>query len=114
MYRLSVAPTVAASYAVNESESNRTFTNEGATGAVIFNLPNGYTSNIGFHCFFAVTVGLSVTIRASDNSTIRIGTQITPNGQQGSITTATAGNTIHLVCTQLNKWVALSNEGTWN
>ena len=61
-------------YSLNESENNRTFTNEGATGPVTFILPTGYSTNIGFHCHFAVVVGQTVTIRASDNSTIRIGT----------------------------------------
>ena len=114
LFRLSVAAKTVASYSLNENESNRTFTNEGAAGAVTFVLPTGYSSNIGFHCHFAVVAGQSFTIRASDGSTIRIGTQLAqPGGGYASISTSAPGNTIHLVCTQLNKWVALSNEGTW-
>ena len=113
LFRLSVAPK-AATYAVNESESNRTFTNEGANGAVTFTLPSGYTTNIGFHCHFAVVAGQTFTIAASGSDTIRIGTQKTPSGQSGSINASTIGNAIHLVCTGLNTWVALSREGTWN
>ena len=114
LFRLSVAPTAVTTYSLNERENNRTFTNEGATGPVTFFLPAGYSTNIGFHCHFAVVVGQPFTIRASDSSTIRIGTQITQGTPPGSINTSALGNTIHLVCTQLNKWVALSHEGTWS
>ena len=113
LFRLSVAPKTVTTYTLNESENNRTFTNEGATGPVTFILPTGYSTNIGFHCHFAVVVGQPFTIRASDSSTIRIGNPIT-TGTPASINTSTPGNTIHLVCLNSNKWVALSHEGTWS
>ena len=100
-YRLSVAPTnLPPASPINESESNRIFTNQGAIGALTFTLPPSY-SNVGFHCHFAVVAGYPVNIAASGSDTIRIGTQATTTG--GSITASEVG-----------KWVALSREGTWN
>ena len=110
LFRLSVAAKTM-TYPIGESESNRSFTNEGASGAVTFNLPNTYAT-VGFHCWFVVAVAASLNIVPYGSDTIRIATALTTQGN-GKITASVVGSTIHLICTQVNKWVALSQEGVW-
>ena len=107
VYPLSVAPKTA-TYPMVEADSNRCFTNAGATAAVQFTLPPASSSNVGVHFYFSVEVAQSLTIVQSGAATVRIG------GASGSsIAASVVGNTIHLACTQSGKWVALSREGTW-
>ena len=110
VYPLAIAAKTA-SYTIAASEGNRCFTNSGATAGVTFTLPDASPGNVGFHCHFIVETAQSFTIQASGSNSIRIGSAL--SASHGSATTSTAGNALHLVCTQSGMWVALSREGAW-
>ena len=95
-------------YTVTAAESNVCFTNDGASGAVIFTLPS---ASAGLTYTFIVEAVQTVTIDAAAGNWIRIDASVTSNG--GTIYTSTRGNSVTLVCINTTNWVAISFIGTW-
>ena len=113
MFRLPVAGKTI-DYSIVESDTNRCLTNALASGAVKFTLPSAVSSVIGVHLHFSVETAQSFVIAPASADTIRIGGTASATGANGGkITASGVGDTIHLVCTQLTKWVSLGHEGSW-
>ena len=101
-------------YTIGESENGRCFTNTGATATVTFTLPGAADPSIvGFHCYFVVSafINYALVIHPVSGDSIRLGSLTVPGA---NLLSNPNGVTIHLVCTQLNTWVALDHTGTWS
>jgi hypothetical protein len=89
-------------------DKNKVFTNQGATGAVTFNLPSA-TAGLSFT--FIVQDADGIVINAAAGDTIRIGTLVTAPG--GSVTSTVIGSSVTLVAINTTEWVAIAALGTW-
>lgn len=90
------------------NDKNKVFTNEGATGAVTFNLP---TAVAGLTFTFVVQDAVGIVISAAAGDTIRIDTLVTAAG--GSVTSTAIGSSVTLVAINATEWVAIAALGTW-
>jgi hypothetical protein len=105
----SVSAQAASPVAVSANDDkNKVFTNEGATGAVIFNLP---TAVAGLTFTFVVQDAVGIVITAAAGDTIRIDTLVTAAG--GSVTSTAIGSSVTLVAINATEWVAIAALGTW-
>jgi hypothetical protein len=89
-------------------DTDKVFTNEGATGSVTFVLP---TANNGATFTFYVQDANGVVIQAPPSQTIRIGTLVTAPG--GSVSSVTVGSSVTLVVINNSEWVAIASVGAW-
>lgn len=90
------------------SESGTIFSNEGATGAITFNLPTA-VANYVYTFIVQDADGINITAAAAD--TIRFGGTVTATA--GTISSTTIGSTITLVAINATEWVATSLIGSW-
>lgn len=90
------------------NDKNTVFTNEGATGAITFNLPTA-VAGLTFTFFVQDTDGIIISAAAGD--TIRIDTLVTAAG--GSVTSTAIGSSVTLVAINTTEWVAVAALGTW-
>lgn len=89
-------------------DKNKVFTNQGATGAITFNLP---TAVAGLTFTFFVQDADGIVINAAAGDTIRIDTLVTAAG--GSVTSTAIGSSVTLVAINATEWVAIAALGTW-
>jgi hypothetical protein len=89
-------------------DTDKVFTNEGATGPVTFVLP---TANVGATFTFYVQDANGVVIQAPPSQTVRVGTLVTAPG--GSVSSVTVGSSVTLVVINTSEWVAIAFVGTW-
>jgi len=97
-----------ADYTVVINDSNRFFTNTGASGTVNFTLP---TASAGLTYTFYIDASQTLTITAGASTTIRSGSSVTASA--GNITSNTVGNLVRLVAISSTQWVAESITGSW-
>lgn len=97
-----------ADYTVVANDSNRLFTNAGASGAVNFTLP---TAAAGLTYTFYIDASQTLTITAGASTTIRSGGSVTASA--GNITASTVGNTVRLTAISATQWIAETITGTW-
>lgn len=98
----------ATNYTLLTSDSEATFTNEGAAALVTFSLP---TARVGLRYSFIIQDVDGIQVDAAAGDTIRIGASV--SAAAGNINATVIGNTITLVAINATEWVALSREGTW-
>ena len=94
--------------AVLSTESGTTFTNEGATAEIPFNLP---TAVAGLWYTFIVQDADGIQVNAASGDTIRIAASV--SAAAGLCESATIGNTVTLCAINATEWVATSVIGTW-
>lgn len=90
------------------NDKNKVFTNQGATGAVTFNLPSAAA---GLSFTFIVQDADGIVINAAAGDTVRIDTLVTAPG--GSVTSTVIGSSVTLVAINTTEWVAIAALGTW-
>lgn len=106
---ISVQAVTASPKAVGDAERGRLYTNEGASGAITFNLP---AASGGRHYYFYVQSANNMVITAAAGDTIRIAGSVSSSG--GTATNGTVGSFIHLVEINATEWVAMGTPaGTW-
>lgn len=91
------------------AESGIAETNTGAVGAGIKDLPEASTAH-GMQITFAVTVAQNFDINPDDADQI-LGLT---NGAGDAIRSATAGDTVTLLCVDDTNWVVVGSYGTWS
>ena len=94
--------------AVLSTESGTTFTNEGATAEVPFNLP---TAVAGLRYCFIIQDADGIQVNAAAGDTIRIAGSVSATA--GLVEATTIGNVVELVAINATEWVAKSVIGTW-
>lgn len=99
---------ISSPYALAQSQSSATFTNEGSSGKSYIQLP---IPMIGLSYTFIVhnTNGLRFTADAS--STIRSSTSVTATGGFAEATAIGASMTIK--CINSTQWISISTLGSW-
>lgn len=90
------------------TDVNKIFTNEGATGVVIFELP---PASAGLTYTFVSQNSNNITIQAAIGNTLQIGLNVSAPG--GLISTTDVGSSIELVAINSTEWISISTEGTW-
>tara|TARA_R110002126_G_scaffold596_4_gene3701 strand:- start:2571 stop:3902 length:1332 start_codon:yes stop_codon:yes gene_type:complete len=93
---------------VLSTESGTTFTNEGATAEVPFNLP---TAVAGLRYCFIIQDADGIQVNAAAGDTIRIAGSVSATA--GLVEATTIGNVVELVAINATEWVAKSVIGTW-
>lgn len=96
-------------YSVLAADAGKTFTNEGTTVKIVFNLPAAAASLGPFTFYVQDTDGIQVVAGSGD--TIRIAASV--SGAAGNIDSTTVGSTATLVAINDTEWVATSSLGTW-
>jgi len=97
-----------AEYTPTAGDCGKTFTNEGASGTVTWNLDN--VSTAGWHATWVNVAGQEMRIDPAAGDTFVAITNA--NGDQ--ITNATGGNTVTAEAVTNTKWVITGYYGTWN
>lgn len=105
---LSVSAQSTSPVTVTSSDSGKVFTNEGATGKIVFNLP---TAVANYNYTFVVEDADGIDVVASAGDTIQFASTVT--AAAGTITSTTIGSSITLVAINATEWVATSLVGTW-
>lgn len=109
---LNAARTVAAEITspetIADTDSRKVITNEGAVGAVTYNLP---AAAAGLEVIFIVHTAQNMVVTAATGDTIRIAAGVSSAG--GTVTNGTVGGVLHLVCLNATEWFAISSTGTW-
>jgi hypothetical protein len=99
----------------NRFDSGKVFTNTGATGLVVFQLPDAETLDTSGYFDFYVDSSNGIQIVAGGADVIRIGPNV--SGSAGSATATTQGNTLRLFLLDPGQascqWVAQSVIGPW-
>lgn len=91
-------------------ERDFVFTNEGAGGLIVFNLPAAVSTGTFTYTFAVQNVnGIQVTAAAGD--TIRIAGVVSAAG--GTTTSVVIGSVIKLQCINATEWFTVSVVGTW-
>jgi hypothetical protein len=91
------------------TDSGKTFTNEGASGLAVFNLPTAAASLI---YSFIVENANGIKAVANTGDTIRIATAVSASA--GNAQSTTIGSTLTLVSINATEWMATSTLGTWS
>lgn len=94
--------------AVLSTESGTTFTNEGATAEVPFNLP---TAVAGLRYRFIIQDADGIQVNAAAGDTIRIAGSVSATA--GLVEATTIGNVVELVAINATEWMAIDVIGTW-
>ena len=95
---------------LTEADDGKLWDNNGATGALVFNLHN---ASIGFVARFGISAAQTMQIVTHDPSVdIRIGSTITA-GASKYVSAATVGNTLEIVRVRSDLWRAHVVVGTW-
>ena len=99
----------------NRFDSGKVFTNTGATGLVVFQLPDAETLNTNGFFDFYVDSPNGIQIVAGGDDVIRIGPNV--SAAAGSATATTQGNALRLLLLDPGQsscqWVAQSVIGDW-
>lgn len=99
----------------NRFDSGKVFTNTGATGLVVFQLPDAETLNTNGFFDFYVDSPNGIQIVAGGDDVIRIGPNV--SAAAGSATATTQGNALRLLLLNPGQsscqWVAQSVIGAW-
>lgn len=91
-------------------ERDFVFTNEGAGGLIVFNLPAAVAAGTFTYTFYVQNVnGIQVTAAAGD--TIRTAGVVSAAG--GTTTSIVVGSCIKLQCINATEWITVSLIGTW-
>lgn len=86
------------------------YTNEGATGAVNFNLP---AATKGQEYSFGVVAAQTFNINPNGTDKVCLPTTGVPGAAGKGITHNTAGMTARLVCLTAGLWQVMGSTGTW-
>lgn len=95
-------------HTVLASETNTLFTNNGAVGAVTFDLP---TAAAGLRYMFAIHAAQTLTIDAPSGATIRNAASV--SADSGTLADNTKGNYVSLVALNGTEWFVETIVGTW-
>jgi hypothetical protein len=98
-----------ADYAVLAADMDKVFTNTGASGAVVFTLPEASTV-IGESVYFVVTVAQNLDVNPADATDQILGLT---NAAGDALRNATIGGVVGLMSVGDDAWVATTNYGTW-
>lgn len=98
-----------ANYTVTENDVGKTFTNEGATGAITFALP---AATVGLWYRFVVMAAFNLQIDPNGAQTISLPTGV----QQAAgkyVGADAAGEVLEIECVKAGQWNVLRSIGTW-
>ncbi len=98
-----------ADFTLTADNTGGSFSNDGATALVTFQLPAAQTDLI---YTFVVTDSDGIAIDAAGTNTIRVGSQVSTAG--GTATSTQVGSTITLSGVSDSEWVATNIVGVWN
>lgn len=93
---------------VNSSDSGKVYTNEGATGEIVFNLP---TAAANLFYTFVVQDSDGVEVVANTGDTIRLAGSVSASA--GKIESATIGSSVTIIAINATEWVAMALMGSW-
>lgn len=96
----------ASSYSAKATDSGKIFSNYGATGQVIIDLP---AAEEGLTYTFVVSTNSSMKIRPASAASRIMGLT---DANNNSITSSTVGNTITVIATQTSEWFVEKYYGT--
>ena len=108
LYKSFVEPKTVGPVSSSISDSGKTYTNQGVSTLITFNLP-GAIPGLVFNFIVQDVDGLKVVAAAGD--TIRISGSVSSAG--GSIQSLAIGNSVNLLSINETEWVATSNVGGW-
>lgn len=114
MRRHAITPPVAiktADYTILTTDVGSIFTNEGATGTVVLNLP---AATVTQRYRGIVRAAFAFRFNPQDGEVITHTTAGSADGGAGKYTgSSTLGADIELVCVTAGRWEAKANKGTW-
>jgi hypothetical protein len=91
---------------ITANDTDRVYTNEGAAGALTYNLP---TAQAGLTFTFIVDVAQNLIVQAGAGDTIRAAATV--SAAAGTATSNTIGDVIRLVAINATEWYAISVVG---
>jgi hypothetical protein len=94
--------------AVLVTETSRFFTNEGASGQIIFNLPAAFA---GAEFTFYVQAAYNLRFVADTGDTIRLGSTVSKAA--GYVESAVVGDCVRIKAINVTEWVAETWVGAW-
>lgn len=98
------------SYSLTAADCGKVFNNQGATAAVVFDLP-AVTSSTYQGCYYTFVVGTAKSVRIQPDTTdIILGATSAAGEKLGN---ATVGNSVTLTATSASEWTPTSIYGTW-
>jgi hypothetical protein len=107
LYREYIIPATT-TRSVLSTESGATFTNEGASAEVPFNLP---TAVAGLRYRFIIQDADGIQVNAAAGDTIRVAGSVSATA--GLVEATTIGNVVELVAINATEWMAIDVIGTW-
>lgn len=99
-----------ANYTVTTNDNGSTFTNEGATGAIVFALP---AATVGYWYRFKVMAAQELRIDPNGTETIALPSTGAQSAAGKYITADAAGEGVEIQCVKAGQWVANHYIGTW-
>lgn len=104
-----VSPQAASPVAVSATaDKDKVFTNTGAAGLVVFNLP---AAVVGLRYTFYNQNANNISVDAAAGDTIRVGPLVTAAG--AAITSTAIGDTVTLQAINSTEWIAIASIGTF-
>lgn len=103
-----VAAEITSPETVAVTDSRKAFTNEGAGGAVTYNLPSAAA---GLEYVFIVQATQNMVVDAAAGDTIRVAAGVSSAG--GTATNGTIGGVLHLLAINETEWISIASTGTW-
>lgn len=103
-----VAAEVTSPETVAVADTGKVITNEGAAGAVTYNLP---TAAAGYQYTFIVQSANDMVVTAATGDTIRLAASVT--SAAGTATNGTVGGVLTLVSINNTEWIGIASVGTW-
>lgn len=103
-----VAAEITSPETIAVTDSRKAITNEGAVGAVTYNLP---AAAAGLEVIFIVHTAQNMVVTAATGDTIRVAAGVSSAG--GTATNGTVGGVLHLLAINATEWIAIATTGTW-
>jgi hypothetical protein len=95
---------------VTPNDNGKTFTNEGASGAVVFALP---AATVGQWYRFNVLAAQALRIDPNGTETVALPTTGAQQAAGKYMGVSTVGYTVTYVCLKAGQWDVEANVGTW-
>ena len=100
-----------ASTTLTYGDSDATFTNAGATGAIVLTLPSAVP---GMTYRFRVSAAYSYTVAVAGTDTMSLpSTGVPGTAGKGLVNSGTVGPTLEIQCTSTGTWSVMGFTGTW-
>lgn len=95
---------------VKDTDNGKTFSNEGASGAITFAMP---AATVGQRYRFSVQAAQELRIDPNGTETISLPSDGVPSAAGAYITANAIGETVDIQCVKAGSWQVFAAVGTW-